>query len=191
MNLVSSPLASIQLNWVKSKNGRHELTANGPILGSLRRVGFWKSASQAQFKGKMWSFQRRGCARTEILEEPDSRPVAQFRANWLGGGTLIFHDGRQFQLVCKGFWRPLWFWVDDQGRKLIEVVPHSKSVNIVSPGSSNSAGDLNANESLNSAGNLNASESWLPVLIMFSWHQILKTNDAAAMAAMVSAAAAG
>ncbi len=174
MNLVSAPLASIQLNWVTSKHGRHELTANGPILGSLQRVGFWKSASQAQFKGKTWSFQRSGCAQTEIVEEPGSHPVAQFKTNWLGGGTLIFNDGQRFQLVSKGFWRPVWFWVNDQGQKLIEVVPHSKSVNVTGE-----------------AANWDSSASRLPVLIMFSWHQILQANDAAAMTAIVSAAAAG
>jgi len=177
MNIVSSSLAAIELHWVKSRiKGRHELTANGPILGSLQRVGFWRSASQAEFKGKTWSFQRSGCARTDILEEPGARPVACFKANWAGGGTLVFHDGQRFQLVAKGFWRPVWYWLNGQNQKILEVIPHSKTVNITGAAA---------------AGGLNFDQGALPVLIMFSWHQILQTNDDAAAAAAISAVAAG
>jgi hypothetical protein len=59
MMMTASSLATpVQLSWVKSNlKGRYELTANGPILGSLQRVGFWKSASRAEFKNQSWSFQ--------------------------------------------------------------------------------------------------------------------------------------
>ncbi|HMC30475.1 MAG TPA: hypothetical protein VKL99_06535 [Candidatus Angelobacter sp.] len=173
----SSAITPIQLTWVKSKiKGRYELTASGPILGSLQRVGFWKSVAQAEFKGKTWSFQRSGIARTAILEEPGARPVAKFKANWLGGGTLVFNDGECFQLTAKGFCRPVWSWVNHQGMKLLEVVPHHKTVRVTgTPGT----------DAWNSA------QSKLPVLIMFSWHQILQTNDDAAAVAAISAAAAG
>jgi hypothetical protein len=177
MNIVSSPLAPIQLNWVKSKiKGRHELTAKGPILGSLQRVGLWRSASQAEFKGRTWSFQRNGCSRTEILEEPGARPVAHFKANWIGGGTMTFHDGQRFQLAVKGFWHPVWSWINDQGWKVLEVVPHTKTVSICDEGA---------------VAGLNSSQSRLPVLIMFSWHQVLQANDDAAAVAAMSTVAAG
>src|ERR1051325_5591200 len=128
---VSSPVTPIQLTWVKSRiKGRHELTANGPILGSLQRVGSWKPVTQAEFKGKTWSFQRCSTARTTILEEPGARPVAQFKANWRGGGKLVFNDSESFQLTAKGFWRPVWSWIDSQGIKLLEVVPHDKTVRV-------------------------------------------------------------
>jgi len=173
MNLVSSPLTPIQLNWVKSKiKGRQELIANGSILGSLQREGFWKPVSYAEFKGKMWSFRRNGCTRTEILEEPEARPVAEFKTNWLGGGTLSFDDGQRFQLVSTGFWRPVWCWLNDQGKTLLEVAPHKKSVSIID------AVDT---------GNWHSSQSRLPLLIMFSWHQILKNNDDAAAVAVFAA----
>ncbi|HZS28448.1 MAG TPA: hypothetical protein VFB76_14550 [Candidatus Angelobacter sp.] len=52
MSTVFSAATPIQLNWIKSRiKGRYELIANGPILGSLQRVGFWKSITQAEFKG--------------------------------------------------------------------------------------------------------------------------------------------
>src|SRR5882672_5809501 len=108
MNNVSLPVTPVQLTWIRSNvRGRYELTANGPILGSLQRVGFWKSASQAEFKNRTWSFQRTGLAKTQILEEPGARLVAEFKASWLGGGTLTFADGKEFQLTAKGFWRPV------------------------------------------------------------------------------------
>ena len=164
----------IHLHWTKSRvKGRHELFADGPILGSLQRVGFWKSVTQAEFKGQAWSFRRNGCASTEILQEPGARPVARFRANWLGGGTLTFPDGQQFQLVAKGFWRPVWSWVNVRGQKLLEVTPCNKTVSLTTLG----------------AGAWQSSENRLPVLIMFSWHQILQTNDDAAAAVAVSVAA--
>jgi hypothetical protein len=172
---VSQSVAPIQLTWVKSKiKGRHELTASGPILGALQRVGFWKSHTQAEFKGRTWSFQRRGFARTAIMEEPGGRAVAEFKNNWLGGGMLIFNDGASFQLSAKGFWRPVWSWFDGQGRKLLEVMPHGKTVRLTGAGT---------------ADGLNPAQSKLPVLIMFSWHQILQTNDDAAAVAAISAAA--
>jgi hypothetical protein len=176
---VSSPVTPIQLTWVKSRiKGRHELTANGPILGSLQRVGFWRSVTQAEFKDKTWSFQRAGAC-TAILEEPGARPVAQFKANWLGGGTLVFNDGESFQLTAKGFWRPVWFWIDSRGINLLEVIPYNKTVGITAAAGPHAAF---AHE---------WAESKLPVLIMFSWHQILQTNDDAAATAAISVTAAG
>jgi len=174
---VSSSITPIQLTWVKSRiKGRHELSADGPILGALQRVGFWKSVTQAEFKGRTWSFQRCGLARTVIMEEPGTRPVAEFKSNWLGGGVLIFSDGESFQLSAKGFWRPVWSWLDGEGKRLLEVVPHEKRVRVTG-----AAG----------AEAWNSRSLKLPVLIMFSWHQILQTNDDAAAASAISVAAAG
>ncbi len=174
MNNVPSFATPIQLSWIKSKiKGRYELIANGPIIGSLQRVGFWKSVTQAEFKGRAWSFQRCGYATTEIMEEPGTRLVAQFKPNWLGGGTLSFNDGERFQLVAKGFWRPIWSWLNDHGQRLIEVVPNEKCVRLTGIAHAPS----------------NTNHDRLPVLIMFSWHQILQTNDDAAAVAAISVAA--
>ena len=175
--LVSSPVTPIQLTWVKSRiKGRHQLSVDGPILGSLQRVGFWKSVTQAEFKGRTWSFQRCGLARTVIMEEPGTRPVAEFKTNWLGGGILTFNDGESFQLTAKGFWRPVCSWLNGEGKRLLEVVPHEKRVRVTGPAGAEA---------------WNCQSDKLPVLIMFSWHQILETNDDAAAAAAVCVAAAG
>lgn len=165
----SASLANpVQLTWIKSNvKCRYELTANGPILGSLQRVGFWKSTSRAEFKNQSWSFQRSGLGSTQILQQPGDRPVAMFNANWLGGGMLTFADGRQFQLTTKGFCRPVWSWIDDQGHKLLDITPHNKSVVLVGA----------------------VDSSYLPILIMLSWHQILQANDDAVAAIAVSAVA--
>ncbi len=171
------PVTPIQLTWVQSKiKGRHELTANGPILGSLQRVGFWKSVAQNEFKNKTWSFQRSSFARTGVLEEPGARLVAHFSANWRGGGTLVFTDGQRFRLMAKGFWRPVWSWVNYQGKKLLEVVPHEKTVRVTG-----AAGPETRNYF----------QDKMPVLIMFSWHQLLQASHDAAAAAAISVAAAG
>ncbi len=168
MTTAASRITPVQLTWIKSNiKGRYELTANGPILGSLQRVGFWKSTSRAEFKDQSWSFQRSGLANTQILQQHGDRAVAEFKANWLGGGMLTFADGRQFQLTAKGFWHPVWSWIDDQGRKLLDVTPHNKSVILVGA----------------------VENSYLPVLIMLSWHQVLQANDDAASAIAVSAVA--
>ena len=189
---VSSPATPIHLTWVKCRiKGRHELSANGPILGSLQRVSLWKSATQAEFKGRTWSFQRCGFSRTGIMEEPGARPVAAFKNNWLGGGMLIFSDGESFQLTAKGFWRPVWSWLDREGKRLFEVVPHEKTVRVTGTAAvaeaRNSAQDPHSRAVF--AREWAEAEGKLPVLIMFSWHQILETNDNAAAAAAISAAA--
>lgn len=168
MTTASLPATPVQLTWIKSKvKERYELTANGPILGSLQRVGFWKSTSQAEFKGQTWSFQRTGLASTQIRQEPGARLIAQFKANWLGGGMLTFADGQQFRLPTKGFWRPVWSWINKEGQTLLDVTPHDKSVLLVGT----------------------ADNGYLPVLIMLSWHQILQANDDAASAIAASAGA--
>jgi hypothetical protein len=167
MSAASSPVAPVQLTWIKSNlKGRYELTANGPIVGSLQRVGFWKSASRAEFKGQSWSFQRSGLGSTQVFLEPGAQHVAEFKANWLGGGTLTFADGQQFRLATKGFWHPVWSWLDKYGQALVDVTPHDKSVFLVGA----------------------AESRYVPVLIMLSWHQILQSNDDALLA---TAAAAG
>lgn len=172
---MNSSTTPIQLNWIKSNiKGRYELIANGPILGSLQRVGFWKSITQAEFKGRAWSFQRCGYATTEIMEEPGARLVAQFKPNWLGGGWLSFNDGERFQLIAKGFLRPVWSWLNAHGQKLLEVAPNEKCVRLTG---------------MSSSDELNSRQNRLPVLIMFSWYQILQTNADAAAVAAVSAAA--
>jgi hypothetical protein len=140
-------------------------------LGSLQRVGFWKPASHAEFKGQSWSFQRCGLANTKILEDPATRQAGEFKANWLGGGMLIFADGRQFQLTAKGFWHPVWSWINDHGEKIVEATPHNKSVVLIGVAAENYQRD-----------------NYLPVLIMLSWHQILQANDDAAVVAASSAA---
>ena len=171
---VSLPATPIFLTWTKSSvRGRYELTANGAVLGSLQRVGFWKPSSHAEFKGQSWSFQRSGMANTKVFQEPDSRLAAEFKANWLGGGVLTFADGRQFRLTAKGFWHPVWSWISDHGEKLVEATPHNKSVVLMGT----------------AAAENYQRDSHLPVLIMLSWHQILQTNDDAA--AVAASAAAG
>jgi hypothetical protein len=165
MSTAPSLATPVHLTWIKSNvKGRYELTSNGPILGSLQRVGFWKSTSRAEFNNQSWSFQRSGLSSTQILQQPGDRPIARFTANWLGGGMLTFVDGRKFKLTTKGFFRPVWSWTDDQGYTLLDVTPHNKSVVLV--------------------GNV---DSYLPVLIMFSWHQILQANDEATTMAMSAA----
>jgi hypothetical protein len=57
---------------------------------------------------------------------------------------------------------------------MLEVSPHEKLVRLIGA---------------TTAAQLNSPGSRLPVLIMFSWHQILQTNDDAAAAAALSAAA--
>jgi hypothetical protein len=171
---VSSPRIPIYLTWTRSNvRGRYELMANGAVLGSLQRIGFWKPSSHAELQGQSWSFKRSRVANTKVFQEPGASLVAELKANWLGGGMLTFADGRQFQLTAKGFCRPVWSWTDDHGARLVEATPHNKSVVLLGTAA---------------AGNC-WSDRYLPVLVMLSWHQILQANDDAA--AIAASAAAG
>jgi len=69
-------------------------------------------------------------------------------------------------LTAKGFWRPVWSWLNNYGQTLVNVTPYDKRVFLVSA----------------------AENRYLPVLIMLSWHQILQSNDDAASAIAASAA---
>jgi hypothetical protein len=110
----------------------------------------------------------------QILEGAYARPVAEFKTGWLGGGTLSFSDGQQFRLTSKGFWRPVWSWMNKQGHKLLEIMPHNKCVILAEAAGADSSLPQNR----------------LAVLVMLSWHQILQANEEAAVAVAVSAAAA-
>ncbi len=83
------------------------------------------------------------------------------------GGTLTFADGQQFQLECKGWWRPVWSVIGPGGETLLRLHTREKTVDVPTAGS--------------------VSESRLSLLIMFTWYRILQAEEDAASAAMTAA----
>jgi len=83
------------------------------------------------------------------------------------GERWFFSDGQTFQLVCKGFWRPVWSVVAN-GQLVLNI--HSRGKKVELP-----------NEP-------HLPEDRLTLLAIFTWHLMRQAAEDAASAAVVVAA---
>jgi hypothetical protein len=162
-----SSAISTGLTWSKIPHTRdHELKLNGEAVGTLRKPSFWSCHFVAETRDGRWTFRRGGFlgTGTEILD--GERPIATFKAGWSGGGILTFADGETLHLECKGWWRPVWSVVGDDGRPVLHI--HTREKTVDAPGGSPVGG------------------SRLSLLIMFVWYRVLQAEEDAASAATVA-----
>lgn len=158
------------LAWSKASHKRgYELKRNGEVVGSLRRPSCWSSELQAESHHGSWKFRRTGFFRTgtEIVESSSNTRIATLKPNWSGGGTLIFSDGQTFRLTSKGFWRPVWTLLADDGQPVLSIDSRGKTVELPKE--------------------LHLHEDRLILLVIFAWHMMQRASeDAAAGAAVVA-----
>ena len=158
------------LIWSKIPRERgYELKSNGGIVASLRQISCWSREFQAESQYGSWRFRRTGFWRAgmEIVDATSGVRIAALKPNWTGGGTLVFSDGQTFQLVCKGFWRPVWS-VAANGQLVLNI--HSRGKKVELP-----------NEP-------RLPEDRLTLLAIFTWHLMRQAVEDAASAAVVVAA---
>lgn len=172
--LSSSPAISGGLTWKKISCSRsYELKLNGPmndqIVGTLDRPSFWSSDFVAQTQYDSWIFRRTGFLGNgaEVFHSASQQPVATFKAEWGGGGTLTFADGQSFRLQCRGWWRPVWSVIGESGQPVLVLDVRDKTVDVPAAGT--------------------VPDSRLSLLIMFTWYRVLKAEEDAQAAVMVSA----
>jgi hypothetical protein len=119
------------LTWSPTAHRRScELRAGGAILGSLRRTGLWSSESKFEGAHGNWMFRRIGPLRSggEVVYAMSDTPVAVWRENWRGGGTLIFGDGEKFRVAASGCWRPVWTVLADDGEPILSIEPRARKM---------------------------------------------------------------
>ena len=166
-----SSSTSSGLTWSKRPRTRnYELKLNGDVVGTLSRTGFWCPNFVAETQSGCWTFRRGGFLGTgaEIVEA--DRAIATFKAPWGGGGTLTFADGETFHLECKGWWRPVWTLVAENGQPVLHVHRREKTVDVAT-GSA-------------------IADSRLSLLLMFAWYRVLQAQEDAAAAASIAVIAA-
>ena len=165
----SSSAISSGLTWAKIPHSRdYELKLNGEAVGTLRRPRWFSTSFQAETQDGQWTFRRSGClgSGAQILDSSSQQQIATFKSKWGSGGTLTFADGQTFQLSCKGWWRPIWSVIGENGQPVLHLHRRERIVQ-VPPGM--------------------AAPSRLPLLIMFTWYRVLQAEEDAASAAMVVA----
>src|SRR5262249_41898905 len=118
-----------------------------------------------------WKFRPAGCFRTgaEITDSATNAPIAAFKRNWRGGGTLTFTDGQTFQISSKGFLRPVWTVRSQSEEPVLHLDVREKSVQI--------------------PGNMPLPEGKLTLLAIFVWHIVRQSQEEAASSAAIVAVA--
>ena len=158
------------LFWSKIPHTRgFQLKCNGETVGSLQKTSFWSTEFQAETARGSWRFRRTGCFRTgtEIVDSTTSAPIARFKSNWSGGGTLAFCDGMTFRISCKGFWRPVWTVWAESGQPVLHLHSRGKTVEL--------------------PGNGQFSEDKLSLLAIFAWHTMRRAEEEATSTAAIVA----
>jgi hypothetical protein len=167
-----SSAASGGLIWSKISSPRgYVLKLHGEVIGSLRRTSLWSSEFQADSSNGKWRFHRAGCfqTQTEIIDVPSSVQIATYKTNWSGAGALAFSDGQTFWINSKGYWRPVWKVLSDDGQPVLLIRPREKTVDL--------------------AKNLNLPDDRLTLLTIFTWYvqQQVSEEAASSVAAVVAA----
>jgi hypothetical protein len=168
---LSSAISS-GLTWSKIPRSRdYKLVQNGEVVGTLERPSIWCAKFFAETQHGRWIFRRGGFVGTgsEILDSATKSPIATFRSSWGTGGILTFADGEAFQIVSRGWWRPVWSVIAANDRPVLEVHTREKTVD-VAPGSAIAA-------------------SRLSLLMMFVWYRVLQAEEDAAGAVVAAIAA--
>jgi len=161
------------LTWSKlPRNQGYELKRNNAVVGSLRRASFWSSNYLAETGDGQWAFRRGGFFGTgaEIVDSASQQRLATFKSDWGGGGTLIFSDGQTFRVRCKGWWRPVWSVIAEDGQPVLHLHTREKTVEVPTGPA--------------------IPESRLCLLILFGWYRVLQAEQDAASAAVVAVIAA-
>jgi hypothetical protein len=171
--MIPHTTGSTSFSWSKIPHSRnYELRRNDVPVGTLRRPSIWSSNFVAQAQHGEWTFRRAGYCGTsaEILDSVSEKPIATLKCSWGGKRALTFADGQTFRLECKGWWRPEWTIVPDDGQVVARIQTRSKQVEIT-----------------NSSG---VPDDRLTLLIMFAWYQVLQVEEDASTAATVAVIAA-
>src|SRR5579864_2220183 len=60
-----------------------------------------------------------GFCGAEMVDSVAEQPIATFKSAWGGQGLLTMAGGETFHLVCKGWWRPVWSVIAENGQTVL------------------------------------------------------------------------
>jgi len=129
-----SSAVSASYTWSKIPRSRnYECRLNGEVIGTLSQPSMWSSKFVAETQAGKWIFRRGGFLGngSEILDANSQAPTATFRGAWGYGGTLSFLDGQDFQIECKGWWRPVWTVRRSTGEPVLHLHTREKKAEVV------------------------------------------------------------
>jgi hypothetical protein len=164
-----SPAVASRITWSKTYGCcGYQLNLNSEVVGRLRRPSFWSTRFEAESERSRWIIRRAGFfnSGSEIVDPITQQPVATFKSNWHGGGTLTFSDNQIFQLSSKGLWSRVWTVTAESGQTVMRLQTRGKSVELP-PGA-------------------NLSENRLPLLALFTLYHMLQSEEDAASAVLVA-----
>jgi len=111
------------LRWTQPSSFKREfeLRAGEDVLATLRWQKTFGSLALAESPGGAWTFKRSGflTPTVSVRAQGSESTVAVLKPGWRGEGTLQFSDGRRYQWVIAGFWRPQWTFAGEGGGPLI------------------------------------------------------------------------
>jgi len=110
---------------IKSKEAkkRFEFLENDqPVAGIDYPKRFQKKATLSA-GNQQWQIQRKGWWKHTIEIASDQSPYTKWSViqNWKGQISIRTDDNRQFHLKKKGFWKPVWHWINEKEESLVEV----------------------------------------------------------------------
>lgn len=164
-----STAVSGKLTWSRIPQSRdYELKFNGEVVGRLVRPSIWSSKFSAETRSGKWILRHSGFCRTgaEIVDSASEQQMAAFKSVWGGRGTLTFADGQMFRLECKGWWRPVWSVLEQNGQTVLRIHAREKTVEMT--------------------GRAALSDDRLALLTLFAWYRLLQAEEEAAAAASVA-----
>jgi len=111
------------LRWTQPSSFKRDfqLRAGEEVVATLRWQKPAGSLALAESAGGAWTFKRSGFLTPTVSVRPQGSEtaIAVFKAGGRGEGTLQFTDGRRYQWLIAGFWRPKWSFASDAGGPLI------------------------------------------------------------------------
>lgn len=168
--MIPIPAVSTRFTWCKLPHNQGcELSLNGEFAGSLRHPTMSSSTCEAATPACSWTFLRTGFwgTGTEIVESASRQPIATFKPAWNNRGTLIFTDGQNFSIECKGIWHPTWTTKSMSGEVVAALHTRERTAEIASGTS------LDAHRQL--------------LLLIFMLYRVLQAEEDAAIVAVAAA----
>jgi len=112
---------------IKSKEAkkRFEFLVNDQPVGSIDYPKKFQKKAILSAGNHQWKIERKGWWKHTIEIAADQSPYTKLTAiqNWKGQISIRSDDNRQFHLKKKGFWKPVWHWLNEKEESVVELHP--------------------------------------------------------------------
>ena len=166
--MIPSSLALATALTFSEDSSGFELKRDTQSVGRLLHRSVWSSEFDVQSQYGSWVIRRSGFwgSKAEIVDAASQNPIATFRSNWGGKGTLAFADGQIFHMVTRGVWHPVWTVTTETDRTILRLHTRDKTVEL-------------QNDAV-------LSESRLVLLVLFTLYRVRQSDEADAAASSIA-----